>query len=45
MFEELGMNDTYCYELGNPNSGLIDGHHLKENKINVVEFDKIGHTQ
>jgi len=45
MFKELGMDDTYCYELDQNNSGLINGYDLKEGEVNRVEFDSLGFTQ
>lgn len=45
LFEELGMNQTFCYELGKPNRGLMNGYFLENGKVNPVEFDNIGFTQ
>ncbi|MDH7444947.1 serine hydrolase domain-containing protein [Aquimarina sp. 2201CG14-23] len=45
MFKELGMNDSYCYELDTSNEGLINGYWLENGKLNLVEFDSMGFTK
>ena len=45
MFKELGMNDTYCYEINKRNDGLINEYWLREGNVNLVEFDSIGFTK
>lgn len=45
LFKELGMNQTYCYEIDKPNKELVDGHSLENGKVNFVEFDSIGFTK
>ncbi|TRX47047.1 beta-lactamase family protein [Fulvivirga sp. M361] len=45
LFEELGMNDTYCYELNQPRDGLINGYWIKDGELTPVDFDSIGITE
>ena len=42
LFQELGMSNTYCYEINGRNDGLINGHALKEGKTEVVDFERFG---
>lgn len=44
LFKELGMNHSYCYDLNKTNEGLINGYWLKEEEVELVDFDKIGNT-
>ena len=45
LFKELGMNDSYCYELENNNDGLINGYWIVKDDIKLADFDSIGHTK
>lgn len=45
LFKELGMNESYCYELGKPNKGLINGYWLKDGTPELVAFDSLGFTE
>ncbi|MEX0313347.1 MAG: serine hydrolase domain-containing protein [Allomuricauda sp.] len=45
MFTELGMSDTFCYDLDKQNRKLINGYWLKEGEVDLVEFDSIGFTK
>lgn len=38
LFQELGMYETYCYELGNMNQELINGYWLKDGQVELVDF-------
>lgn len=42
LFAELGMSDTYCYEFGEDNEGLINGYLLENGKTRIVAFDSLG---
>lgn len=44
LFLELGMKETYCYELDKANIGLINGYDLKENRTDLIIFDSLGHN-
>jgi D-alanyl-D-alanine carboxypeptidase len=44
LFKELGMNNTYCYEIDKPNSGLINGYWVLKDSINLVNFKSLNFT-
>lgn len=45
LFEQLDMNHTFCYELNNTYSELIDGHWLKDGVLSPVQFGDIEFTE
>jgi len=45
LFKELGMDDTYCYDLDKTDEGLINGYWLENGELKLVEFDSIGFTK
>ena len=45
LFKELGMNESYCYELDKPNEGLINGYWIKDGKTELVNFDGLEFTE
>lgn len=44
LFEELDMDDTYCYELDGGNQGLIESYALKTDEVEKVDFERFGFT-
>ena len=44
LFKELRMNNTYCYEIDKPNTGLINGYWLLKDSINSVNFESLNFT-
>ncbi len=45
LFKELGMNNTYCYEIGKPNVGLVNGYWFSKDSIETVDFSKMNFTE
>ncbi len=45
LFKELGMNNSYCYELDKANNGAINGYWLVNGEVQLVAFDSIGFTK
>ena len=45
LFKVLGMKNTYCYEFGQENKGLINGYHWSGNVYEYVEFSELGFTK
>ena len=45
LFEELEMKNSYCYELGKENPGLIDAYRVDGTQFNKVLFDSLGITE
>lgn len=45
LFKKLGMNDSYCYELDQPNNGLTNGYWLIDGEVERVEFESLGFTK
>ncbi len=45
LFEQLGMHNSYCYEMGKPNEGLINGYRVSNNEVNYVEFNNPDRTE
>lgn len=45
LFKELGMNDTYCYEIDKHNGDLVNEYTLKGGELSLIEFDDMGETQ
>lgn len=41
LFKELGMHNTYCYEINKPNTGLINGYWLSKDSIDLVNFKSL----
>ncbi|MBL7978717.1 MAG: beta-lactamase family protein [Bacteroidetes Order II. Incertae sedis bacterium] len=44
LFKELGMNNTYCYEMNKPNIGLVNGYWVTKNSIELVNFKSMNFT-
>jgi len=42
LFEEFGMNNTFCYEINGENKGLINGYALLETQTSAVDFQRFG---
>lgn len=45
LFKELGMNNTYCYELGKENKGIVNGYQWLGNAYAYVEFSELGFNE
>lgn len=45
MFKELGMKNTYCYEIDKPNTGLMNGYWLSKDSIESVNFKAMNFTE
>lgn len=45
LFEELGMNNSYSYEINGNNDGLINGYDLLEEGKNAVDFMHFGFSE
>lgn len=44
LFKELGMNNTYCYDINKPNNGLINGYWASKDSIDLVNFKSLNFT-
>lgn len=44
LFKELKMKNTYCYEIGKPNEGLINGYWLSKDSMSLVDFKTLNFT-
>lgn len=44
LFKELGMNNSYCYEVNGSNRGLINGYLVSNDELKIVDFNSIGFT-
>jgi len=44
LFKEIGMDNTYCYQLNNGNKYLINGYQWIEDKFQKVNFHTLGFT-
>lgn len=44
LFKELGMNNTYCYEIDKPNPSLVNGYWITKDTIELVNFKSINFT-
>ncbi|MET2984386.1 serine hydrolase domain-containing protein [Aureibaculum conchae] len=45
LFIELGMNNTYCYEIDKHNGDLVKEYNLKGGELSLIEFDNMGETK
>lgn len=45
LFKELGMNNTYCYEIDKHNGDLVNEYNLKDGELSLIEIDKMGETK
>ncbi|MGB6152867.1 MAG: serine hydrolase domain-containing protein [Pricia sp.] len=45
LFEELQMNDTYCYEIGKNHNRLVNGYEIDEDNFKLLEFSSFGFTK
>ncbi len=45
LFRRLGMENTYCYELGQSRNELINSYWIKDGQLSKVAFDSMGFTQ
>lgn len=45
LFRQLGMNNSYCYEMGKTNYRLINGYVQSNVDFKLVDFDKLGFTE
>ena len=44
LFKELGMDNTYCFEINKSNSNLINGYWLTKDSIDLVDFKTLNFT-
>lgn len=44
-FKQLEMHNSYCYEIGKPNKGLINGYRVSNGNFNFVDFNSLGFTE
>lgn len=44
-FKELGMNNTYCYEIDKINTGLVNGYWISNEELEKVDFDSLNFTK
>ncbi len=44
LFKDIGMQNTYCYQLNNENKELVNGYQWSGNKFEKVNFDTLGFT-
>lgn len=45
LLKELGMNNSYCYEMNKTHKGLINGYSWTDNTFKLVEFKDLGFTE
>jgi len=45
LFKSLAMTNTYCYEIGKTNQGLISGYEVASDQFKLVDFNARGITQ
>ncbi len=45
LFVELGMKNTYAYEFGMPDAGLIPGHWILDDEFRVATFEEYNFTK
>jgi CubicO group peptidase (beta-lactamase class C family) len=45
LFRKLGMKNSYCYEIGKANPGLINGYSVSDTAITVLDFKSLNMTQ
>ena len=45
LFKSLEMPNTYCYEIGKENKGLIDAYSVADNKMTLIDFNARGITK
>ncbi|MEM7574645.1 MAG: serine hydrolase domain-containing protein [Bacteroidota bacterium] len=44
-FAELGMNNSYAFEYGQSDAGLIDGHWIFEDGFRIATFEEYNYTE
>ena len=44
LFDDLGMNRAYCYQLEGPNEGIINGYWLGTDSLELVDINSMGFT-
>ncbi len=44
-FKELGMDNTYCYEIGKNNNGLSNGYWISNDELELVNFNDLNFTE
>ncbi|WP_257957503.1 serine hydrolase domain-containing protein [Parapedobacter tibetensis] len=45
LFENLGMHNSFCYEIDKPNTGLISGYTNSTDEYNLFDFNTTGFTK
>ncbi|HMQ46580.1 MAG TPA: serine hydrolase domain-containing protein [Saprospiraceae bacterium] len=45
LFKALGMNDTYCYEIDETNTGLLNGYWVSNGELEMVDFNSLNFTK
>ena len=45
LFKELGMNNTYCYEIGKTSAGLSNGYWISNDEFELVDFNSLNFTE
>ncbi len=44
LFKELGMQNSYCYEIDKPNIGLVNGYRVYKDSIKLFDFKGLNFT-
>lgn len=44
LFKELGMDNSYCYEIDKPNIGLVNGYLVLKDSIKLFDFKALNFT-
>lgn len=45
LFKQLEMSNSYCYEIGKPNNGLINGYWVSNDEFDFLDFNSLGFTE
>jgi D-alanyl-D-alanine carboxypeptidase len=45
LFKEVGMHDSYCYEINGPNIGLVNGHIVSKDSVKLFDFNLLNFTR
>jgi D-alanyl-D-alanine carboxypeptidase len=45
LFKDLGMNNTYCFEMNKPYTGLINGYWTTKDSVQLVDFKSMNFTE
>lgn len=44
LFKELNMHNSYCYEIGKTNVGLVNGYKVSKDSVSIFNFNGLNYT-